>query len=454
MIAALRQAPDHGLDPSPYRIVEIERRLASVAGSGPDRARTEQMLRDALIAYAHDLRAASAQSEVIYVDPELKPAAPSLETLLAGGAPADALRALHAANPLYEKLRAGLAQYRRNWAALPLVQIPAGPDLAIGSRGDRVLLLRKRLGLPNDGPGAQDFDAELGEKIEQFRDEHGLTKSPVADSDAVKALNKGAAYYERIIIANLDRLRGLPLAGSRYVLVDTIGAQVSLIERGKVVDTMRAVVGKPGMETPLLAANIRYAMINPYWNVPPDLVRNTVAPLVMKEGTAVLARHRYILSPDWQSDTILAPGDVDWPAIAEGRSKVWVRQLPGGNNMMGDVKFMLPNDFGIYLHDTPNKSLFLRDNRRLSSGCVRLEDAGRLAKWLFENRQVLRSDTAPDKRIDLPKPVPVFITYLTAEVVEGRVLFKPDIEKRDERILKKEARTGVRARSTGDLSGS
>jgi L,D-transpeptidase YcbB len=164
--------------------------------------------------------------------------------------------------------------------------------------------------------------------------------------------------------------------------------------------------------------------------VPPDLVRKTVAPAVLRGGNEVLKQRNFVLSSDWRSTARIDPQTVDWRAVADGRASVWVRQLPGGRNMMGDVKFMLPNDLGIYLHDTPDKTLFQRENRRLSSGCVRVEDAARLAKWLF-GREILEGDPTPDKQIDLPEPVPVFITYLTASFENGRIRFRPDTEGRD-----------------------
>lgn len=440
LVKTLRNARDHGLDPFDYNIAAIERGLADAQPA--TRQETEHLLTAALVAYARDLRLPRGTSETIYIDAELKAAAPDAEWLLAQGSPADRLRSLHADNPLYEGLRSGLARYRSRWASLPEIQIPEGPTLTVGSRGKRVVLLRERLGLASNGPQADEFDASLGAKISQFRDEHGLKPGQAADRVTVQALNRGASHYERIIGINLDRLRGLPLGGERYVLVDTAAAQLRMIEDGRTVDTMRVVVGKRGAQTPPLAAFIRYAVVNPYWNVPPDLVQNSIAPQVLREGLGALKRRNYVLSTDWQSDKQLNPREIDWPAVAAGRKTVWVRQLPGGGNMMGAVKFMLPNEYGIYLHDTPNKLLFQRDERRLSNGCVRLEDAPRLARWLFNGRQVLDGSSTPEKRVDLLKPVPVFITYLTASFEGGRILFRPDVEQRDAALLTQEGSLG------------
>lgn len=432
LLALLRGAADHGLDPADYRAGDIEGALAGPAVADPEV--TGRLLTEALAAYARDLRVPRDLSDVTYIDEELRPAAPGAERLAADGSPVQRLRTLHEKNPLYEELRTGLARYRRDWSALPQVPVPAGPALAAGSRGPRVTRLRERLAVPAKAGSQATFDAALGKAVESFRRAHGMSAAPVADSATIAALNRGAAHYEGIIIANLDRLRALPLDGDPYVLVDTAEARLRMIEGGQEVDSMRVIVGKPGMATPLLAGYISFAVINPYWNVPPDLVRKTVAPAVIREGPDVLRRRNFVLSADWRSTDRIDPARVDWQAVAAGRESVWVRQLPGGRNMMGDIKFMLPNDMGIYLHDTPDKALFARSDRRLSSGCVRVEDARRLAAWLFR-RPVLGSDTAPDKRIDLPRPVPVFITYLTASAPAGQVRFRPDVEQRQSKPL-------------------
>lgn len=428
VVALLRRAGEHGLDPADYRVDEVDRALAEPGG--PDTSRVSALLSEVAAAYARDLRVPRSLTEVVYIDPELAPAAPKLEDLAAGGSLATQLQTLHRFNPLYEDLRAGLADYRRRWSDLPQVLVPEGPVLAAGSRGERVALLRERLGLAAGSAGAGPYDAALGAAVLAFREAHGLAARPVADGETIAALNRGAAHYEAVIIANLDRLRALPVGSGRYVVVDTRAAQLRMIAGGRQVDAMRVIVGKRGMETPLLAGFIRYAMVNPYWNVPPDLVRHTIAPAVLRGGVDTLRQRNFVLSSDWQSTDPLDPGDVDWQAIAEGRESVWVRQRPGGRNMMGAVKFMLPNDLGIYLHDTPDKTLFARADRRLSSGCVRVEDAGKLAQWLF-GRAILGGDPTPDRRVDLSEPVPVFTTYLTASVADGQVRFVTDVEQRD-----------------------
>jgi murein L,D-transpeptidase YcbB/YkuD len=432
LISLLRSASAEGLDPARYPVGRIEAQLGRTSDE-TSRARAERLLSDAFLAYARDLRVPTGL-RTTYIDPELAPSPPNAESLLASGNPAQTLKALQRSNPLYEGLRAGLARYRARWSKLPQVPVPSGSDLSLGSRGERVALLRRRLGL-SASADPRLFDEPLGRAVREFRVAHGLAARPVADSATIEALNAGADHYERLIIANMDRTRGLPVDGRRYLLVDTAGAKLRMIEEGRQVDEMRVVVGKPAMETPELAGLIRFAVVNPYWNVPPDLVRNSIAPAVLRDGPAALARRRLALFPDWRSYERLEPEEVDWAAVAAGRESVWVRQLPGGDNMMGDVKFMLPNRLGIYLHDTPRKSDFARSDRMLSSGCVRVEDARRLARWIFRGGTIFDGSRTPDKRVDLPEPVPVYITYLTAVPEAGEIRFQKDVYKRDPALL-------------------
>lgn len=438
LLGLLRRAGDEGLDPDRYSIARIERALADKSDPSA-RGQADRLLSDAFVAYARDLRVPRSDGNVAYIDQELAPAIAARD-LIASDRPLGELQRLQDLNPLYRGLRAGLEWYRTRWSRLPQLRIPPGPPLVLGSRGERVALLRRRLGLPGSGDR---FDGQLAEAVRLFREVHGLASSPVADRATIAALNLGAAHFERLIALNLDRTRALPIDGRRYIVVDTAGARLRMIAGGREVDAMRVIVGKPDMETPELAGFIRFAIVNPYWNVPPDLVRQSIAPRVVNEGPAHLAQRRYAVFSDWRPSAAgLDPLEVDWSEVAAGRQQVWIRQLPGGDNMMGRVKFMLPNRFGIYLHDTPHKSDFARSDRRLSSGCVRVEDAARLARWLMPGRSIDSAGKASETRIDLPEPVPVYITYLTAVPRDGEVRFQDDVYHRDDALLRT---SGVRS---------
>ena len=238
---------------------------------------------------------------------------------------------------------------------------------------------------------------------------------------------RGDAAQRRLIEANLERARAIPARpNGRYILVDAASAQLWMIDDGRIVDRMRVIVGKRAMPTPQLAGLVRYAALNPYWNLPPDLIRQRAR----GGAAAIRSEHLEVLS-DWSPRARrLDPGQVDWRAVAAGRRFVNLRQTPGAHNMMGRIKFMLPNDMGVYLHDTPLRGLFAGADRRQSSGCVRLEDAGRLERWLFRGRTPQPNGT-PEQRVDLPEAVPVYIGYFTALPTRDGAAFLPDVYARD-----------------------
>lgn len=237
---------------------------------------------------------------------------------------------------------------------------------------------------------------------------------------------------QRRVTVNLERVRSLPSGTSRYVMVNAADQRLDMVEGGAVRDSMRVVVGKPTQPTPTMAARIRFASLNPYWNVPPDLVAERIAPNVVKDGPRYLRDKGYQLLSDWgDRPRTINPAGIDWRAVAAGKVELRVRQLPGPQNSMGAMKFMFPNAQGIYLHDTPNGELLKEAARFFSGGCVRLEDAPRLGRWLF-GRSLRPRGARPEQAVPLTPAVPVYLTYLTAVPDDsGQILWFDDIYARD-----------------------
>ena len=197
----------------------------------------------------------------------------------------------------------------------------------------------------------------------------------------------------------------------RFVLVDAASARLYMLENGRVEDSMRVIVGKPETPTPALKSVINYETLNPYWHVTGDLAKTLIAPRVLSKGPSYLTARGYEVVSTWGKDAqVLPAASVDWKAVAAGAAKVYVRQRPGPANSLGQFKFDLPDGDGIYLHDTPKKELFAQDERNLSHGCVRLEDAPRLARWLLGKDPPAAS--VPEQNVLLPEPVPIRISYL------------------------------------------
>ena len=228
------------------------------------------------------------------------------------------------------------------------------------------------------------------------------------------------------VLASLEQTRVLPAKG-RYVVVDAASARLLMVQDGQTVDSMKVIVGKPdpSTQTPMMASVIHYATLNPYWHVTPDLVRSLIARNVLDQGLGYLKVHGYqVLSADGAGET-LDPAKVDWRAVAAGSELVKVRQLPGPGNSMGQIKIGFANSSDIYLHDTPNKDLFAQDDRTLSHGCIRLEDAQRMGRWLM-GRDPTTTSSAPEQNVLLPSPVPIYVTYLAAGVEGGQLTFADD----------------------------
>jgi murein L,D-transpeptidase YcbB/YkuD len=227
------------------------------------------------------------------------------------------------------------------------------------------------------------------------------------------------------LLANLDRARSVPAKG-RFLLVDSGSQMLTLYDNGQPVDSMKVIVGTNELPTPLISSIMYYVTYNPYWHAPDHLVRKTIAPTVLRQGMKYLKSHGYSVVDEWsENPSILDAAAVDWKGASAGSVHVLVRQDPGPLNSMGNLKFPFPNPEGIYLHDTPSKALFAKDVRNLSNGCVRVEDAKRLGRWLLGQEPVAPSND-PEIRVQLATGVPIVLTYLTARVTDGKVTYLDD----------------------------
>ena len=369
--------------------------------------------------------------DFVYVDPKMSTAGITqrrqrpqnwLKRLLGSNtAPAKGQRV---SNPLFFELARGLQQYQMSWGRLPQVSIPAGPVLKPGSKGNRVNMLRARLGLPQSGG----YDQSLAQAVMSYQRVHGLASADgIAGKGTIASLNRGASHYAQRIAINLERAYRLPQTGTfdRYVVVDSGAAETYLFARDRIVDKMRVVVGSVKTKTPMMAVLMRNAKANPYWNVPSELIQSMTAARVRKQGVSYMREFHYEVLSDWSdSPREVDPKTVNWKQVAAGKSDIRVRQLPGPWNSMGNMKFEMPNDYGIYLHDTPHKELFEQDDRWVSNGCVRLQDYRRFASWVFG--YVPQPASLLEQKFELPRPVPVYMTYLTVAVSGNGVVFRPD----------------------------
>ncbi len=246
------------------------------------------------------------------------------------------------------------------------------------------------------------------------------------DAAWAEAQSSGNLTPDPRLLANLDRVRSIPATG-RFLVVDAGSSMLTLYENGQQLDSMKVITGTNELPTPMIASIMYYITYNPYWHAPDHLVRKTIAPNVLRLGLKYFKSHGYDVIDAWgEHPTVINPSTIDWKAAAAGTLHLKIQQGPGPLNSMGILKFPFPNPEDIYLHDTPDHAKFALANRNLSNGCVRVEDAKRLGRWLLGSDPVAPGTDA-ELRVQLPKGTPIYLTYITAQVRDGKISYLPDI---------------------------
>ncbi len=457
LLEALQEVETHGLDPRAYHVGPIARRLAawgSAAGPAGIGAAvdTELLLTDGfLLCGAHLLSgrvdARSIDSEWIAA-PRARDLLPALVAVAAGDDPAGVLRSLAPPQPGYERLRGALAGLRRIAAAGGWAPIGDGPALREGARDERVTRLRRRLQVTGDAPltfATDDdlFDVDLADGVRSFQARHGLDADGVVGRRTLAELDTPVGDRITQLRVNLERWRWLPEdLGRRHLRVNIAAFDLVAMADGRPELSMRVIVGRPYRRTPVFSDRMSYLVLNPSWNVPMKLAVEDKLPEIRKDPGYLVAQGITVLS-GWGADArVVDPGSVDWTSLGRGNFPYRLRQEPGPLNALGRIKFMFPNPFDVYLHDTPSRGLFSKTDRDFSSGCIRLEQPLQLALWVLApdsgwTRERLETAlaTGREQTVRLPEPVPVHLEYWTAWVDEdGTEQFRRDLYGRDSRV--------------------
>ncbi len=347
----------------------------------------------------------------------------------------EALMGLRPQKDIYGRLRLALARYRELLSKGGWQPVSAGPSLRKGSDSDRVAELRKRLAVTGDLPADQKkpgnlFDEQVEQSVIIFQQRHGLKSDGVVGRATLNALNVPLQQRIRQMELNMERLRWiLNNIEEHFIVVNIANFELYVIENDRSILSMKVVVGKPYLRTPIFSAKMTYLVINPEWNIPDSIVQKEILKKV-KEAPDYLAK---------QKIKVLRKSQVTGNAV-----RYLYRQEPGPLNPLGTIKFMFPNEYDVYLHDTPAKRLFSEDVRTFSHGCTRIEKPLELAEYLLRDdprwsRKELEAaiEKGTEQTVMLPHPVNVHFLYLTAWVDEsGTVQFRNDIYERD-KILDK-----------------
>lgn len=425
LIAALRGAPDQGFGPDEFGLGKAQAQLGSADPA--TRAAGLAQLEAAAIAYAAAEHGARIAAASFPQDWALRPAPYDARADFAGAAAQHRLAAwaagLPPSDPRYAALAQAWVRYRAiagqgGWPALP-----AGAALKPGSKGPAVAALRKRLLVEDPATPASPadvYDPALAQAVSRAQARYGLTPDGALGAATLAALNVPVEQRLGQLRANLERWRWMPRnAPPRRIELNTAAAVMALYDGGQPALTMKAIVGKPSRPTPMFPDEVKAIVLNPPWNVPPDIASREIWPKIRRDRS-YMAREGFVVKPGGG-----------------------LQQRPGPKCALGTLKFDLSNSFGVYLHDTPSHSLFARDERALSHGCMRLEQPNALAKQLLKDDPDwpdLRVDTAilsgTTQRIPLAKPTPVYVIYWSAFVDEqGQANFRPDVYGWDSKLL-------------------
>ena len=372
----------------------------------------------------------------------------TLRAALADDDSPDVLESLRPKQEEYDELVEALHEHREILRKGGWGTVPAGKALERGDRGERVTALRRRLRATGDlssGSDSDEFDRGLAGGVARFRERHGLPGDSVADRATIGAMNVPVETRIRQIEINLDRYRWLPAElTERYVLVNIPDYHLYAYDGGKPKFEQRVIVGDQYQNaTPVFADSMTYLVFRPEWNVPPGILAREILPALQDDDDYDLAA-RGLEVVDSTGKVVQDPSEIDWDDVDTADLHYRIRQRPGPSNALGQVKFMFPNRFNIYLHDTPSRKLFERERRTLSHGCVRVEDPVQLAAFALDGQdgwdetkieEAMDPSAKGNRMVSLREPLPVYLLYLTAFVRDGQVHFRNDPYGKDRRAL-------------------
>lgn len=379
-----------------------------------------------------------------------------LKKALDSGNPDQSFSSLAARNLNYQLLKQALEKFdnlisrKVTWTHIPNI-----PLLKPGNSHSAVPLIRQRITQAYETHGIPEYnlslstvnkqnttyDNTLKNAIKRFQFQHGLNADGIIGPNTIKALNRTPAEKYQQLRINLERLRWLPQQlGDRYLLVNIAGFQLIAVEDNQPLFDMRIIVGRDYRSTPSFHSRITHMIVNPFWNVPASIARKDLLPKQQRNPDYLNKEQIKVYKDYTHSGDPIDPETIDWSSIKNGFPYA-LRQDPGAHNALGAIKFMLPNPYSIYLHDTPSKSLFSKDIRTFSSGCIRLESPLLLADFALKDQLSAEAlehyiESGKTKQINLTNPLPVYIVYMTVWVDSQQTIhYSPDSYERDKRAL-------------------
>ncbi len=451
LLAEIGAAAEHGLDPKNYHYEQLLSRWGQV--DGRPSAELDMYITDALVSWVNDISYGRVHTDPEHPDRYInsRDRQESADTIVSAyrrsSDPEAFLASLFPRHRYYVGLQAALARYREldqqgGWDAIPESDATLHP----AESGSVVPAIRRRLtttGLyagTGTASGSEVYDPELVAAVKRFQLYNGLAPDGVVGKQTVAALSQTVDERIALIEINLERWRWLGHdLGDNYILVDIASYDVQGVRNDRVEVEMRGIVGKLHHETPVFSDSIKYMEFNPYWNLTPSIARHETVPKLRKNRNYLAKNHMRVFDGWGPAAKELNPDTIDWNAVTNP-GKYKFRQDPGPWNALGRVKFIFPNKYSIYLHDTPNHALFERAERSFSHGCIRLSEPTELAKWILKIDESDWDASTVDTVLEgyertvktLQTPLPVHLTYETVWIDgDGQLRFAPDVYGRD-----------------------
>jgi L,D-transpeptidase YcbB len=372
------------------------------------------------------------------------------------------LSSLRPQHPAYRMMKASLSELRAKLAESSQQSIPKGETVKAGARDARVPLVRERmvkLGLlsvddslawieetadapPNAGTAdevlARTLDRKLSAALKAFQASRKLKQTGRLDKATVEALNTRSDQRNiQKLAMNMERMRWLPRdLGKRYILVNQASFELRIIEDDRITWTTKVIVGKADTQTSVFSDEMETVVLNPYWGVPRSIIKYEMMPYLVNDPSYLDRKGFEVVNSRGE---VVSSSSVDWWAYGD-KMPYDIRQPPGDDNALGNIKFLFPNSHDIYMHDTPTKNLFAEKSRAFSHGCVRVENPRKLAEYVLGWDRAQIDDmiaSGMNQDIQLPAHIPVHLNYFTAwPDASGKIAYHPDVYNRDARLEK------------------
>ena len=449
-IAVLNTARQHGFDPEDYAAAELlamSQAVETIDKESPERlerlAEFDARLTAGMLLFGRDVSVGRQHGDANFKARRKMPDLVAAVTAAVDD-PRSFVDTVRPPHQEYAALQKALDDLNGQRAKGGWVKVPA--TLKPGQSGAGVAALRQRLAMSghlknseqksqSGDQAAAKYDADVEAAVKSFQELHSIAATGIVDAATLAALNVPLDWRIEQVALNLQRWRYMPdELGDQHFFVNIPYFHLIARESGKPVMDIRVVVGKPGNNTPIFSEDMETVVFSPYWNIPETIAENETAPAVARDPNYLARQGIEIMRVSGGTSQVVAASDVKWDSPDAVKGLVF-RQKPGDGNALGHVKFLFPNPYNVYLHDTPADSLFARPGRAFSHGCVRVEEPEALAKYVlrgyseWDDESIFAAmQSGVEKHVKLKKKIPVHIAYFTAWVDEnGGLHFQPDI---------------------------